>query len=808
MISRSGATPSRDQNLPAQPTLLIGREHERRTLLQQLRSVDVHLMTLWGPAGVGKTRLALALANDLLEDFPEGCWFVDLARVTDPELVPAVIAQALEVYESPGRPPLDGLMQRLRGRHLLLVLDNFEQVLPSAGRIADLLSAAAELKILLTSREPLHLRWERTFAVAPLPLPDLRQRLDRDALAMIPAVALFVERAQAADADFRLTQANMDAVAQVCVRLDGLPLAIELAAARSNVLSPQDILARLEHRLPLLRWGAKDLPARHQTLRSAIDWSHDLLTPEDQAFLRRLGVCAGGCTIEAAQSIADADELGLDALDGLSSLVDKSLIQVAHRPDGGPRFRFLETIREYALERLEASGEAAATRRRHAEFFLQLAERADAEITGANQAVWLDRLEAEHDNFRAALAWSPEKPPSTGGVAPGETTEPSSLEIGARIAGVVAWFWRARGHAYEGRRWLDSMLEAAEAGGAVWGWTLIKALTEAGLLAITQHDWSSADQRFGQALARADALGDVRGRAWALHGLGRLAAVQGDRERAIPFFEQSMLLADQAGDAYIYRSSVLFMGTMERYSGNLQRATALYDRSLELCRAAGDVWGAAFTLFHAGHIAWARGDLGRSAGHFAEALGLFRTLRSPWGIVDCLDGLAMIVAHKQPNLSARLGGAAAAVREVVGHPPLPGDRAVYDRHRDALRRTLGEPEFEAAWSAGQTLPLDRAIDEALASIAAVSAETVESAVSASRRRVQPVLSAREYEVLELVAQGLSNKQIAESLVITEPTAKFHVGSILNKLGADNRAQAVALAVQRGILNVSRAAASQ
>ncbi len=392
-------------NIPVQPTPLIGREEEIALLQQLLRRNDVRLLTLTGPGGAGKTRLGVEAASSLLEEFPDGVIFVALASISAPELVASAIAQAFGIKQSGTVPLIEALKQTLRARRLLLLMDNFEQVLAAARLVAELLATCPELKILVTSREPLHLRGERQFEVPPLGLPDLAESTSVEALSQYAAIALFIERATAIQPEFTLTNENARAVAEVCIRLDGLPLAIELVAARLKLLSPAEILTRLEHRLALLTGGAKDLPKRQQTMRKTISWSYDMLSRSEKKLFRRLSVFVGGCTLTAVEAIC-GDEPGIDVLDGLASLVDKSMLRQKEQSKTEKRFKMFETIREFGHEQLLASGETEAIQRRHALFFLDLVERAEPLLTGPEQVVWLERLESEHNNLRASLRWA------------------------------------------------------------------------------------------------------------------------------------------------------------------------------------------------------------------------------------------------------------------------------------------------------------------------------------------------------------------------------------------------------------------
>jgi predicted ATPase/class 3 adenylate cyclase len=629
---------ARPHNLPVLRDPLIGRARELAQVEALLARDDVGLVTLTGPGGVGKTRLALQAAADLLDRFPDGVVVSDLAPVRDPALVAPTVVQTLGVPAAGGRPPGEVLRGYLRERRLLLLLDNFEQVLGAAALVADLLRACPHLKALVTSREALRLGGERRVAVPPLALPDPRDLREGAApptarLARSEAVRLFVARAQAVDAQFALTAANATAVAAICARLDGLPLALELAAARVRILAPAALLARLEHRLGLLTGGARDAPARQRTLRAALDWSYDLLSVEEQTLFRRLGVFAGGFTLEAVAEVC-ATPPGrpldaLDALDSLDSLVAKSLARPVEAAGAEPRFAVLESVREYALELLTAGGEEPAARRRHAAYYLALAERAEPALAGPDQGSWLDRLEQEHDNLRAALAWA---------------SEGGTMEAALRLAGALWPFWDLRGHFTEGRRWLAAALRRPGPARPAWR---AKALHGAGALAWDQEDYGAARPLLEEALAVERASGNRRGIAAALDRLGDVARHQRDYELARSLCEQSLALCRELGDRPGTAAALTNLANVARRQGDQGRAQAFYEQSLAVSREVGDRRGIGWALNGLGLVASARGEDRRARAHYEASLVAFREVDDRRGIASLLLTNAWHVAQPQ-----------------------------------------------------------------------------------------------------------------------------------------------------------------
>ncbi len=597
---------SRPNNLPAQPTSLVGREREVAALLDLLREETVRLVTLTGPGGTGKTRLSLQAAADLLDDFEAGVFFVPLAPITDPALVASTVAQALGVRENPALTILEALREHLGTRPVLLVLDNFEQVTAAAPVVADLLGACPGVKALVTSRVVLHLRGEHEFPVPPLALPDPQQPASGAALSQYAAVELFIQRAKAARPGFAIDDDNAPAVAEICYRLDGLPLAIELAAARIKLFSPRAMLARLEKPLDLLRGGARDLPDRHQTLRQAIAWSYDLLEEDEQVLFRRLAVFVGGCTLDAAEAVCAADGT-LDALDGVAALVDKSLLRREDDPDGEPRFQMLETIREFGLQRLAAANEADALRRAHAAFFGDLAEQAAPFLTGPDQIAWLDRLEAEHDNLRAALRWVD---------AAGE------VETGLRIGAALWRFWVVRGHMREGIQQLARLRAAGKAFAHTSLWVTV--LNAAGTMAQQLGDIQAAIDLLEEVLAACRQRGDRRGTATSLNNLGWVVFQTGDNARASALSHEALAIMRDLGDKRGIATSLNNLAQIASYLSDFDEALARGAENLRLRREIGEQRGIAYTQAYLGYCHFQRGDFAQAASLLEEALAKIR----------------------------------------------------------------------------------------------------------------------------------------------------------------------------------------
>ncbi len=774
--------PTARPSVPAAPTPLIGRAHELRTMRDYVLRDEVRLLTLTGPGGVGKTRLAVAVAADLAAAFPDGVFFVDLSSLRESSLVPSVIARALDVREAGDVLALDRLAAYLRDRRALLVLDNFEQVLPAATALATVLAACPQVTLLVTSREPLRLRWEQTMPVGPLALPDPAHLPGLDTLAAIPSVALFMQRARAVRPAVVLTADNAAAVATLCVRLDGLPLALELAAARLATLTPQALLARLEPRLPLLRWIAADLPARQQTLRATIDWSYTLLTGEEQALFRRLSAFAGGWTLAAAVAVAmegtDDARGERDALDSVGALLDKGLLYRTDEPDETPRFHMLETIREYGAEQLKASGEEDTVRRRHAGWYVALAEDGWWRWYGPEQGAWLAQLEREGDNLRAALRWA---------IGHG------AIETEARLCASLWHLW-IRGHLGEGWRWMEGALGRAA---AVPLALRARLLNGAASVALPRGDYARAALLYGEALALRRSLGDAHGVAYALNNLGMVATERGDTDGAATLLEESVARFRTLGHAHGLAFALDNLGCVLAYRGQEARAVALLEESLALWRSMGNTQGIVETLGGLGLLAERRGEHERAIALHQEGVALLLELGTERRLMAAhIEGLAAVAAARgHIRRAAGLWGMAAGLRDRIGAPLAPVDRDAYDRAVAAARDRIDAEEFATAWANGGVIALGEVGAEAQAQGQAEAQDALAGAVHPP----DALLSLREAEVLGLVAAGLSNRDIGARLFIAERTAKFHVTSIFQKLGADNRTQAVALARQRGFL---------
>ncbi|HEX6477286.1 MAG TPA: tetratricopeptide repeat protein [Ktedonobacteraceae bacterium] len=764
------------ESLPVQPTPLIGREHEVATIGELLRHEDVHLVTLTGPGGTGKTRLAVQVASELRDAFVDGVCFVSLAPINDTGLVLPAIARAFGIRDGGGQPLTARLVEILQKKQVMLILDNFEQVVGAAAQVSELLVSCPRLKVLITSREVLHVRAEHEFVVPPLALPNPAHLPELAVLARMPSIALFLQRTQATRPEFELTESNARSIAEICVRLDGLPLAIELAAARMKLLSPQVLLARLGQRLTILTGGGRDVPARQQTLRNTIDWSYQLLDAREQQLFRRLSVFVGGCTLQAAEAFyRGPDDVAEETLDGIASLIDKSLLQRVEQTGENEETRLLmlETIREYAQEALIANREEGVVRQAHADYFLLLAEEAEPELKGPRLVAWLDRLEQEHDNLRAAWQWAEE-----GG----------RIEMALRFGIALERFWVVRGHRNEGLTFLERVLAvSAEVPIDVRA----KALLAAARLAFIQSNYNRGEALAQESLELFRKLGDKRGIALSLDRPGMAAWRRGNFPVARALMEEALALFKEVGDQDRVAWSLFTLGLLNNKQGEYSKAYALLQESLALFRKLGNKRGIAAsltqlagTLFVAQSdqsliyplleeglsldrevgdkegmavssllLAWValrQGDIATARTRVEQSLGLYKEMEHREGVAEAfsllgrveassgdhtfartlyeeslamaqeigdrelmasgLEGLASSVAAQGELVwAAHLWGTAEALREAIGAPLQPIEHADYDHAVITARKSLGEETFALAWARGRTMTVEQAL---------------------------------------------------------------------------------------------------
>jgi predicted ATPase/DNA-binding CsgD family transcriptional regulator len=758
------------------PTPLIGRDRELEALRKQLLSDSIRLVTLTGAGGIGKTRLALATGRYVEASFPDGVSFVDLAPLHDPTQIDAAIAEALSLDPAPDRSPAERVTGYLRDRRLLLILDNFEHVLPAAGRVSELLAAAPGLKLLVTSREPLNLRLEHRLPLTGLALPDLRTT-DPGLALQAPAAALFLEHARRLQPELTLTPADARALAQLVHRLDGIPLAIRIAAAHSNVLSPGAILSRLDSQTLLSAQHARDVPGRHHTLWDAIEWSYALLSATEQAAFRHLGIFVGGWTLEAAEAVVPAPEPASPVWATLALLADKSLVQVDAITSDERRYRMLEPIRDYAVERLRQSEELDGAQDRHARYYLTVAEQVEAASYGPQEASWFRRAAAEYDNFRAALRWAIER---------------GDGDLGLRLAGSLWLFWAWRGSVREGQRWLeDARVLGAESPPLLRA----KALAAEGGVAILLGDYAEGRTLLQDGLALAEVVGDqlLIGRISAR--LGLLAGRQGDAGEALPPLERSVTLFREGSDQREMPVALIGLGRCFVLLGELERAEATFTEGLDLARRQSSMSIVELALTDLAHLKLKQRDYSAAATLALEALQGARASEFRLRIKSAVVIAALVGGHRgDVERAARLLAAADAWSDWGQILPPYYDAAAVTELHERARQQMGEAAYRTAVAEAQTMSVEQIADLAQACLEPPTPRARDGA-GASR----PLLSDRERAVLRLIGEGLPNKQIATALSIGERTVKSHLASAMNKLGVDNRAHAAVVAIQRGLL---------
>lgn len=823
-MATSSVRPLLRKQIPLPLTPLIDRVQERDDIRALLRQPGVHLVTLTGPGGTGKTRLALEIGLEAGRDFPDGVAFVNLASETDPAKLLPLVAQAFVVRDDTPGSVEEALAEALADRCTLLILDNMEQLGSPADQLGWLLARSPDSCALITSRSALRLRGEHELPIEPFATPDPAHLPPLDDLPANPAVALFVERAVSVRPSFELTDENARDIVEICRRLDGLPLAIELAAARTKLLAPSQLLPRLANRLQLLTGGPRDLPERQQTLRDTIAWSHDLLSEPERAVFRRLAVFAGGTTLDGATAVL-GEEAGVDLLEALSGLVDHSLLRPVDGADGEPRFAMLETIRDFATEQLAATGEEANYRGRLIEHVRGLAEQARRDLFGRNQAVWLKRLVAEQDNLRAAIRWAHE-----GGDA-------ASAQV---IAGALPRFWEIQGNFAEGCGWLELALSI----GPGTSRERANALVGLATLSRRQGDYDKAVRCYEEALAMFRALDDTSGIASALNNLGVVAQDRGDYAKAGALLEEALANFRALGDRQRIAASLNNLGMVARRQGELVSAAALYEESLDIWDELGDQLRRALALNNLGVVSYGQGQLPLAEERYRAALALYRELEDRsgtalslnnlaevlrdrgdlaqsvvlWqeslalrfvqgdraGIAECLAGIAKIATSAGlDDRAVHLFAVAGRLQEEIGVSIPPRERELQDRAIADLRRRFAAPDFERAWQTGRAMTIEQALSDVAKSaeltFVAASKVTTTTAGPANDAAAAAGLTRREIDVLRLVVDGLTDREIGDALFISHRTAMTHVANILGKLGVDSRTAAAAHALRQGLV---------
>jgi len=767
-------------NLPVSLTSFIGREREINEIEQLVGGS--RLLTLTGAGGCGKSRLALQVASGMLEEFHDGVWLVELASLVDPALVHQAVASILDVPEQPGRPLAHTLEAYLRSKSLLLLLDNCEHLITAAAQlVATLLRGCPNLRVLATSREALGIVGELTYRVPSLTVPNPNHTPPAETLNEYEAIRLFVDRAALSQPGFGITNRNAAALVRICSQLDGIPLAIELAAARVKAVPIDVIASRLDDRFRLLVGGNRAALPRHQTLRAAMDWSYDLLSEQEQSLLRRLSVFAGGFTLEAAEMVCAGEGIDKgDILNLLTCLVEKSLVLLDER-EGHDRYRLLETVRQYGQGGLAKAGEVDTLRNRHRDFFLKMAEGAEPKLLGADQAAWLTRLEKEHDNLRAALEWS--------------KIDKGGAEAGLRLAGALHEFWHRRGYWNEGLGWTEATLARSDEAPSVY---LPKALHGAARFMRRLGDYERAAPLCKKGLALCRELGDKKYGAWFLVHFGIVAMNESNFAQATELFQEAFILCRESQDKWWIWMGLNHLAEAALRQGNYAQATSSFSENLARAREVGDEHIIAYTLRYQGEVWLHQGNYEQAAACYTEGLTASCAVGSRRETEECIDGLAQLACAKGSyEQAARLFGVAEALRAALGLHPDRFEQALHDQSLAFTRAALGEAAFAAQFAEGQAAPLEQAIKYALATTEAPPPSDKRTEKSAADPRAS-LLTPREREVAVLVAHGLTNREIAAKLVVTPRTAETHVQNILNKLGLTSRVQIATWAVDCGL----------
>ena len=814
--------------LPIQTSPLIGREWEVQEICTLLRRSEVRLLTVTGTGGVGKTRLALHVASELSADFTDGVYFISLATISNPDLLLSALAQALGLAERRDCSIVEHLKVYLHRRHLLLLLDNFEQIVTAAPQLVEILAVCSQLKLLVTSRCRLHLREEYEVLLSPLALPDLAHLPTHEDLPQIAAIALFLHQVRMRVADFQVTATNTQSIAEICVRLEGLPLALELAAARIKLFSPQALLARLDRRLPLLTRGTQDAPARQRTLREAIAWSEHLLAPQHQRLFRRLSVFVNGCTLEAIETVCGpGEEQREQIVDVVAALLDQNLLQVQRSEREAPWFWMLETIREYAWECLEGSGEQEAMQQAHALYYLALAEEADLQLKGPQPHPWLERLQREHDNLREALCFL---------IAHRENETSMGTEMALRLEKALERFWMIGGHVKEGRDLLERTLKRSrEVSPSIRGY----ALCILAILARYQGDYDAAEAAGEESLAIFRKLDDPSGIANALYRLGYAAWMRGDPGTARTYYEESLAisgreqyreqckdarsetlyyfaylaffqreaqlarllieesldLSRELGDQYSIASALNLLGWVSLLQEDIVAARTLQEESLKTNRELGNQRGIAHTQCALGEIAYRMGDFAQARERYEEGLALLMWLDDRLMVAIYLERLASVaVALDEAVWAVYLLSAGQALRQVMGASMTTLlERDAREETLTTLHNLLDEQVFAAIWEKGQAMSPEQVIT-ARNPLTRPSCSLQKREERTSPARSDDNLSIREIEVLRLIAHGYTNAQIAEQLIISPRTVHAHVRSLYSKLGINSRSAATRYAI--------------